>query len=605
MFPVRGLRPKLMSRSFLDESRNTDFIRWSDSGDSFIVLDEDEFARRLIPEMFKHNNYASFVRQLNMYGFHKRVGLSDNSMRASERKNKTPSEYSNPYFKRGRPLLLWLIQKPKSTNSKVKSGRGKAEENIDDDGEDFYDADNTHGAEQNNDDCLRDQQHPLLIGQGQDGRSLKEGELDAVNSQLRQIRQQQQMITSMLGKIRREHEDLYSQAAAFTDLHSRHENSINAILTFLATIYNRSLEGQGSQNMANLFAGAIPPDMSQPGNIMDFGQSDGATDGIARRSSRRHPLLLQAPPTNQRRGSAGGPYSSSQANNSSNAHFAGSNAATPRPGVVEEIYDADTPQGNASNMKNNNDWSATSPNTQADIMSLINSTNAQDMSQTRARMDFPQVLSHLQSADGKSPLSPQQRDSVLQLMASGQGKSSTEGSNNALISPNPPNVPSLEKWNATERQLQDLERTLKEQGDNVAQLTNMLQPLSPSGSIPGLSDGQYIPPPEGLDLNQLFDTDQYFNDPSGDIGQDYGNGNGNANGFDFGGGGDYSGADEFSFDGNNGNNANLNWNNQNSSTSTGYGETLSNSEGTSPANTAEDAPGGDDGRNPRKRRRRN
>jgi len=35
------------------------------------VLDEDEFARRLIPELFKHNKYASFVRQLDMYGFHK------------------------------------------------------------------------------------------------------------------------------------------------------------------------------------------------------------------------------------------------------------------------------------------------------------------------------------------------------------------------------------------------------------------------------------------------------------------------------------------------------------------------------------------------------
>ena len=95
--------------SFLDESRNTDLIRWSDDGNSFIVLDEDEFAKTLIPELFKHNNYASFVRQLNMYGFHKKVGLSDNSMRSSERKNKTPSEYSNPYFKRGRPNLLWLI----------------------------------------------------------------------------------------------------------------------------------------------------------------------------------------------------------------------------------------------------------------------------------------------------------------------------------------------------------------------------------------------------------------------------------------------------------------------------------------------------------------
>ena len=49
-----------------------------------------------------------------MYGFHKKVGLSDNSMKASENKRKTPSEYYNKYFRRGRPELLWLIQKPKN-----------------------------------------------------------------------------------------------------------------------------------------------------------------------------------------------------------------------------------------------------------------------------------------------------------------------------------------------------------------------------------------------------------------------------------------------------------------------------------------------------------
>lgn len=130
--------------SFLDESKNTELIRWSDRGDSFVVLDEDEFAKTLIPELFKHNNYASFVRQLNMYGFHKRVGLSDNSMKASERKNKSPSEYYNPYFKRGHPNLLWLINKPKGGSKirKEKGGRGRedvVEGDSDDEGRDIDD----------------------------------------------------------------------------------------------------------------------------------------------------------------------------------------------------------------------------------------------------------------------------------------------------------------------------------------------------------------------------------------------------------------------------------------------------------------------------------
>jgi heat shock transcription factor, other eukaryote len=121
--PEMGLREGESSQiGILDDRKNTILIRWSDDGNSFVVEDEDEFAKKLIPELFKHNNYASFVRQLNMYGFHKKVGLSDNSMRASEKKSKSLSEYSNPYFRRGHPDLLWLIQKPRNVTA-GQSGR--------------------------------------------------------------------------------------------------------------------------------------------------------------------------------------------------------------------------------------------------------------------------------------------------------------------------------------------------------------------------------------------------------------------------------------------------------------------------------------------------
>jgi hypothetical protein len=43
-------------------------IAWSYAGTSFIVADASELAREVLPKYFRHNNFASFVRQLNMYG---------------------------------------------------------------------------------------------------------------------------------------------------------------------------------------------------------------------------------------------------------------------------------------------------------------------------------------------------------------------------------------------------------------------------------------------------------------------------------------------------------------------------------------------------------
>jgi heat shock transcription factor len=50
------------------EDPETDpIVSWSASRDSFIVWDSHEFSKILLPKHFKHNNFSSFIRQLNTY----------------------------------------------------------------------------------------------------------------------------------------------------------------------------------------------------------------------------------------------------------------------------------------------------------------------------------------------------------------------------------------------------------------------------------------------------------------------------------------------------------------------------------------------------------
>jgi heat shock transcription factor len=51
----------------VDDPAVDDVISWNDDGSTFVVWRPAEFARDLLPKYFKHNNFSSFVRQLNTY----------------------------------------------------------------------------------------------------------------------------------------------------------------------------------------------------------------------------------------------------------------------------------------------------------------------------------------------------------------------------------------------------------------------------------------------------------------------------------------------------------------------------------------------------------
>ncbi|CEG78639.1 Putative Heat shock transcription factor, other eukaryote [Rhizopus microsporus] len=52
--------------NMVSDASTDSLIRWSTDGNSFIVERHEEFAKKVLPRFYKHNTFASFVRQLNM-----------------------------------------------------------------------------------------------------------------------------------------------------------------------------------------------------------------------------------------------------------------------------------------------------------------------------------------------------------------------------------------------------------------------------------------------------------------------------------------------------------------------------------------------------------
>ena len=69
--------PKVVQTAFIHKLYNMledrsiqHLISWSNTNESFVMSPSNEFSK-VLAQYFKHTNISSFVRQLNMYGFHK------------------------------------------------------------------------------------------------------------------------------------------------------------------------------------------------------------------------------------------------------------------------------------------------------------------------------------------------------------------------------------------------------------------------------------------------------------------------------------------------------------------------------------------------------
>ncbi|KAF7729549.1 hypothetical protein EC973_004224 [Apophysomyces ossiformis] len=93
-------------------------IYWSNDGEQFSVSNPTIFSKSVLPRYFKHNKWQSFVRQLNMYGFHKVNDIVHSNL-SSE--NET-WEFKHPVFRQGAVEQLHTIKR-KSTKAQHQSSR--------------------------------------------------------------------------------------------------------------------------------------------------------------------------------------------------------------------------------------------------------------------------------------------------------------------------------------------------------------------------------------------------------------------------------------------------------------------------------------------------
>ncbi|KAF7721890.1 stress-responsive transcription factor hsf1 [Apophysomyces ossiformis] len=173
--------------NIVNDPSTDNLIRWGSDGTSFIIPCHVEFAKQVLPRFFKHGKFTSFVRQLNMYGFHKVPHLQQGVLQADS--NSEQWEFTNPHFRRNQPDLLLLITRKKGVSAEDKEIAGSI-----------------------------DLQHIL--------------------DELSAIKKHQMSISNQLKTIQRDNQVLWQETVSARERHQRHQDTIDKILRFLASVFS-------------------------------------------------------------------------------------------------------------------------------------------------------------------------------------------------------------------------------------------------------------------------------------------------------------------------------------------------------------------------------
>ncbi|KAJ1344980.1 hypothetical protein BSLG_000495 [Batrachochytrium salamandrivorans] len=206
--------------NMVSDSSTDEHIHWNEDGTSFIVSHPLSFAKAVLPRFFKHNNFTSFNRQLNMYGFHKVPSIEHGSLLASTQKEVL--EFSNENFLRDRPDLLCFAVRRTNTQS---------------------------------------------------DELVKDGALDmnTVIHEISAIKRHQLTISADIQKFQRENEAMWNESVQLRDRYAKQQDTIDKILRFLASVFSSSKKPDvAGQKRRRIKLPDVPRDASGSGNSANF-----------------------------------------------------------------------------------------------------------------------------------------------------------------------------------------------------------------------------------------------------------------------------------------------------------------------------------------------
>jgi HSF-type DNA-binding len=105
-------------RGMVNSPETDPWVHWSEDGVSFVIPNSQTLAEQVLGHHFKHNNFSSFVRQLNMYGFHKVPHLNHGVLHNDGQPETW--EFSNENFHRDDPGKMHHIARKKGEAERLR-----------------------------------------------------------------------------------------------------------------------------------------------------------------------------------------------------------------------------------------------------------------------------------------------------------------------------------------------------------------------------------------------------------------------------------------------------------------------------------------------------